>query len=466
MDINYKSNNSTADQIYSHFNKCENLFIEKLEQRIDLKQYSFKLAEKATRFEAWNGNNLIGIIALYIDENYGYITNVSVVEDFTKRGIATVLMNQLVYFAKERRIKEISLEVNKLNISAIQLYDKYGFKVISEITENYIMNLNVENEFKWKKLGLLFNPLEHKVAPWLNEYAQSPATLIFDDFVRVYFSCRSQREADGQITSYSAYVDLDRKNLFNILRVASKPVFELGDKGCFDEFGTYPMSAIRNKDEIWAYYAGWTRCVSVPFNTAIGVAISNNDGETFNKIGKGPILSYSLDEPFILSVPKIRKFNDLFYLFYVCGKKWVMVNGQPEMSLKIRMAHSTDGINWIKINKNLVLENLGVDESQASPDVIFKNGFYHMFFDYWDPYTFRYTKNRKIGYAYSSDLINWTRDDSRVGIKPAIEQDAFDYEMVAYPHVFELDEKIYMLYLGNEVGRYGFGLAILENELI
>ena len=37
--------------------------------------------------------------------------------------------------------------------------------------------------------------------------------------------------------------------------------------------------------------------------------------------------------------------------------------------------------------------------------------------------------------------------------------------MIAYPHVFELDEKIYMLYLGNQVGRYGFGLAELEGDL-
>jgi len=33
-----------------------------------------------------------------------------------------------------------------------------------------------------------------------------------------------------------------------------------------------------------------------------------------------------------------------------------------------------------------------------------------------------------------------------------------------YPHVFQLDNKWYMLYNGNEFGKYGFGLAVLENE--
>jgi hypothetical protein len=34
--------------------------------------------------------------------------------------------------------------------------------------------------------------------------------------------------------------------------------------------------------------------------------------------------------------------------------------------------------------------------------------------------------------------------------------------MLCYPHVFELNAKVYMLYNGNEFGRYGFGLAELE----
>ena len=59
---------------------------------------------------------------------------------------------------------------------------------------------------------------------------------------------------------------------------------------------------------IFAYYGGWTRCESVPFNVAIGLGVSSDNGETFDKLGDGPILSYSLDEPFILSGPKIRKF--------------------------------------------------------------------------------------------------------------------------------------------------------------
>jgi predicted GH43/DUF377 family glycosyl hydrolase len=317
--------------------------------------------------------------------------------------------------------------------------------------------------FKWKKLGRVFDPREHKQS-WLDEYTQAPATLMFDDFVRVYFSCRPPRDASGQFVSHTAYVDLDKKDLFKIIGLAEQPILKLGKKGCFDEFGTYPASVMPMGDEMCVYYAGWTRCSSTPFNTAIGIGKSTDGGKTFKKLGDGPLLSYSTGEPFTLSGPKIRRFNDKYYLFYVAGNKWVMVDGRPEISHKIRVAISEDGINWTKHGKNLISNFWGENESQASPDVFYANGKYHMFFDGWVPETFRETKSRKIGYASSTDLLNWTRNDSKAGIDIS-KGDEFDNEMVAYPHVFGLNGKTYMLYLGNSVGRYGFGLAELEGEL-
>lgn len=318
--------------------------------------------------------------------------------------------------------------------------------------------------FKWKKLGKVFDPTKVEGIEWLHEYAQAPATLIFDDFVRVYFACRPERDGNGQFVSYTAYVDLDRKDLFTVVDIAKKPILELGKRGCFDEFGTYPVSVIRKDDQVWAYYAGWTRAQSVPFNTAIGCATSDDDGKTFKKLGDGPLLSYSVDEPFTISGPKIRKYNDTFYLFYVAGKKWIEVEGRSEISHKIRVATSKDGLTWVRHNKDIIESSWGINESQASPDVTYANGKYHMFFCGWVPETFRETRSRKIGYAYSTDLLNWTRDDSRAGIDISM-GDHFDNQMIAYPHVFEVDGKTYMLYLGNEVGREGFGLAELEGEL-
>lgn len=317
--------------------------------------------------------------------------------------------------------------------------------------------------FIWKKLGKLFTPQEINNRPWLKEFAQAPSALIFDNFVRIYFSCRPHVDKNSQYISYSAYVDLDRANLFSVLGVSESPILSLGGLGEFDEFGTYPVSVIRNGHEIRAYYAGWTRCESVPFNVAIGAAVSRDDGKTFIKLGNGPILSYSPDEPFVLSGPKIRKFNNTWYLWYIAGRKWKMVEGMAEPVYKIRMAISEDGIQWKKVNRDLIESRIEEDEAQASPDVFFANGKYHMFFCYRFSSHYRGKKNGyRIGYACSTNLIDWVRDDTKAGID--VSEQGWDSEMISYPHVFELDGKNYLAYLGNEVGRDGFGLAVLDGR--
>lgn len=313
-------------------------------------------------------------------------------------------------------------------------------------------------------MGKVFTPQETVGRPWLMEFAQAPATLILGDIVRVYFSCRPPADASGQYVSYSAYVDLDRSNLFNVLQVAEQPILALGGLGEFDEFGTYPVSVIRNGDEVRAYYAGWTRCESVPFNVAIGCASSTDGGQTFTKLGNGPVLSYTPQEPFVLSGPKVRRFNGQWQLFYIAGRKWKTVDGRAEPVYKIRMATSKDGLHWHKMNRDLIESRIEEDEAQASPDVFYANGKYHMFFCYRYSSRYRGKENGyRIGYASSTDLENWVRNDAKVGID--VSEQGWDAEMISYPHVFELDGQIYMAYLGDQVGRYGFGLAMLDGKL-
>lgn len=318
--------------------------------------------------------------------------------------------------------------------------------------------------FSWRKLGKVFSPQDVAGRDWLSEFAQAPATLIFDDFVRVYFSCRPAADAQGRYVSHSAYVDLNRQNLLEIKSVAQQPILPLGGLGMFDEFGTYPVSVIRHEHEVLAYYGGWTRCESVPFNVAIGLARSADGGQTFQRVGLGPVLGYTPDEPFVISGPKIRRFNGLFYLWYIAGRKWKRVNGRPEPVYKIRMAWSADGLQWTRAHKDLIENRIEDDEAQASPDVFFAHGKYHMFFCYRFSSDYRNkTGGYRIGYASSTNLIDWTRDDSKVGID--VSDEGWDSEMQSYPHVFELAGRIYMAYLGNQVGREGFGLAVLDGEL-
>ena len=109
------------------------------------------------------------------------------------------------------------------------------------------------------------------------------------------------------------------------------------------------------------------------------MAISDDDGVTFNRLGPGPVIPYSPDEPFVMSGPKIKYFNGLFQLFYIAGCTWILHNGRPEPVYKNQAGNINDGLNWKKHGRDLIYSRLDENEAQANPDVIYSNGRYHMF---------------------------------------------------------------------------------------
>jgi hypothetical protein len=316
---------------------------------------------------------------------------------------------------------------------------------------------------KWKKLGKIFDPLDHLLSDSCKEFAQSPQTLVFDNFVRIYFSTR-KKDGEKNYISYISYVDYD-KSFKKILNISSKTVLELGKLGTFDEHGIFPINPLKIKNHLVAYTCGWSRRISVPVETSIGYVYSEDHGETFKRLDDGPILTASSLEPFLVGDPFVKIFNDQYYMWYIWGKDWVELDDPtPSRVYKIGMATSQDGLSWEKNHIPLIKDKLNPHECQALPTVIKIKNRYHMLFCYREANNFRANRLRsyKMGYAYSDDLKVWHRDDSLAGIETS--EDSWDSDMLCYPHLFEVGDHFYLLYNGNEFGRRGFGLAILENE--
>lgn len=316
---------------------------------------------------------------------------------------------------------------------------------------------------KWKKLGKIFDPTEHKLANNCSEFAQSPQAVVFDDFVRIYFSTR-EKDNSGKYLSHVAFADFN-KLFTEIINISSDTVIKLGSLGCFDEHGIFPISPLKEKERILAYTTGWNRKVSVSNDASIGLAISTNEGLTFEKVGEGPVLTSSLNEPFLVADAFVKKYEGCYHMWYIYGTKWIHDDSElsPQRVYKIVHAKSIDGIKWIKEGRHIIDDVLNENECQALPTVIFNGGKYHMYFCFREAIGFRKIKGRGyiIGYAYSYDLVNWIREDGNSGI--SLSDKGWDSEMMCYPHIFSCGEKVYLLYNGNEFGRFGFGIAVLEN---
>jgi hypothetical protein len=314
---------------------------------------------------------------------------------------------------------------------------------------------------KWKKHGRIFEPSQHK-SLWLQNYSQNPNVIELEDRLRIYFTSRPERDSVGNHVSVTMYADFEKQEPFKLIDVASNPVLNLGGVGDFDQFGVMPGSIIERGDrgEIWLYYVGWTRMHSVPYKWSNGLAISKDNGVTFERYSKGPIMASTFNDPYLQACPRVMRVGDnKFVMWYNSGTEWNLSNGHYESVYITRYATSTDGIHWSENNQQVIPTRVEKECQTSSSFISFSNK-NHMFFSYRHGLNFRNRENGyRIGYAYGNDFVNWVRADELSDL--TVSESGWDSEMVCYPHVVNLNNKIYMFYCGNNFGQNGFGVAEL-----
>lgn len=316
----------------------------------------------------------------------------------------------------------------------------------------------------WHKRGKIFDPTQHSLPHGCKAFAQAPQALVLADRVRIYFSTRQVEASTGKYLSHVVYVDMS-KDFGRILDISQHTVIPLGKLGTFDEHGIFPMNVLRHDGRIYGYTSGVNRRASVPVDGAIGLAFSYDEGRTFQRAGDGPVLAPSLHEPCIVVDPFVLYAEGRFHMWYVFGLGWKHSQDtiSPSRVYKIGHALSEDGIEWVKEEGRQILpDRLASDECQALPTVARIGERYHMFFCYRQASDFRAnpTRSYRMGNASSTDLMNWVRENDQLIIEPSPGE--WDSDMLCYPHVFECEGQLHMLYNGNAFGREGFGLATLE----
>lgn len=310
---------------------------------------------------------------------------------------------------------------------------------------------------KWIKKGQIF--LVDGNSGWMNSHAQIPTVIVLEDRLRVYFSTREKKTE-----SKTTYLDLDIKDPKKILYVHDKPILTNGKPGTFDEHGVMPAGAVKYGKKVYLYYSGWSQRCTVPYSNLTGLALSEDNGETFRKVSDGPILSTNIYEPYSATSPFVFLENEIFHMFYCSGADWIKVDNKYEHTYDLKYASSKDGIHFHQ-NGKTVVQASNKKEALTRPVVIKIDELYHMYFCYRGSDSFRDGKDAyKIGYAWSEDLKNWFRDDKRVGIN--LNEEGWDSKMMAYPYVLKTPHGTYMFYNGNGFGQSGFGYALLNEHFI
>lgn len=149
--IVYNVSLATASEILAHLLHASEDSEPSLSCRVDVLAYANKLHDRAVRFEAWLGDDLVGLVASYCnhpERTIAFVSNVSVWSGFRGNGIATRLMRQCIEYAQTLGFANIELEVDQSNAPALALYQKLGFNTLRSNGSSLTMGLTLTRTSK------------------------------------------------------------------------------------------------------------------------------------------------------------------------------------------------------------------------------------------------------------------------------------------------------------------------------
>ena len=296
----------------------------------------------------------------------------------------------------------------------------------------------------WRRRGRV--ALDTHAAPWAHTHAALPVVERQGDRLFVYLSLR---DTDGRARIGRAELTMDPTPTFCTLE--PNPVLDLGALGAFDDSGVTTSCLVTDGPRRLLFYTGWSLGVSVPFYLMAGLAVSV-EGGPFTRVSAAPVMERSAVDPFLTASPFVLHEGDRWRAWYVSATEWRPGPSGPVHYYHIRYAESSDGVAWIR-DGTVCLDYASPDEHAfARPWVVCDRDMYRMWFAVRGA---RYA----IGYAESEDGIRWNRQLSPVLTAGS---EAWESDMVAYPCVFDWRGQRYMLYNGNDYGRTGVGLAVLD----
>lgn len=262
-------------------------------------------------------------------------------------------------------------------------------------------------------------------------HAQLPLLkFLKDSTYRIFVSDRSP-ENKSFIRKFD--FDIKTKKSFN------HSFFASGVDGGFDSDGVMTSCFVDNN----FYYTAWKKNKD---KYKLSICLFKTDFETiFDR-------KISIEDDHLCCSPFIIK-KDFWRMWFISSKDcgdWTSFG--PRYTL--RYASSNDGENWIQKEINF---DRSKDEVFSRPFVKFNQGIWQMWYSYM---ILEKNKSYKIGYAESTDGINWKRLDNLVGIQPSNE--GWDSRSIAFPYVISYDGCDFMFYSGNNFGKEGIGYAFRE----
>ena len=293
---------------------------------------------------------------------------------------------------------------------------------------------------------------------WMSTHAgPSFVKQISHSLLEIYVTGRS---TDNKSRIGRAHVKISSDKTLKCIHIDDDPIFDIGNTGLFDESGvSYPWLVSDSRYE-YMFYVGWSRSSTTGFQNFLGLAsrdLGSSDSE-FERVYKVPILDRCNDEPFGTGSCCVTRENNQWVMIYTSFLGWEKdnkksqfhKNKQPSYLLKI--ATSTDLVNWKRLNKKAV-EFEGDEHIIGKPMYLLDDN--RKKAELW--FSVRGNAYR-IGYASGKNIYNLKRVPmNEVVLSPPPVNDEWDFETQEYAFVTNVNSRKLVFYNGNEYGKTGLG---------
>lgn len=279
----------------------------------------------------------------------------------------------------------------------------------------------------------------------------TPVELPHLGLIRIFFN-----GCDAEGISRPGFVDVLPADPGRVVTVHPFPLMNIGLPGTFDENGVLVTSVVRVPDgRLFMYYVGFELGTRVRYRLLSGLAISADEGLTFERVSTVPILERRADDLYFRGGPCVRFEAGRFRMWYVGGSRWLDIDGKSMPEYRVKYLESADGIDWSGSGQ-LVLDITGADEHGfGRPWVLpIEGGGFEMY------YSVRRKSLRayRMGYAVSVDGVSWDRRDDEMGLD--VSASGFDSKAIMYAAPIRVGDEVYCYYNGNDFGRDGFAVAV------
>lgn len=304
---------------------------------------------------------------------------------------------------------------------------------------------------RWRKLGLIWKPKGDQT--WARSHAMGPTPLLMPSGeLRLFYSSLDQ-SGRGR----PGWIDVDPSNPKQVLSTGEHCLLDVGRPGTFDENGVMVTSVISpTPGTQYLYYAGFELGHQIRYRILSGVAVSHDGGESFERVSETPMLERCEQELYFRGGPFVLQEGGKFRLWYVSGSTWTNIGGKTMPVYDLREHTSLDGLHWSGPGK-ISLKVTDADEHGFGRPWVTKgpNG-YQLYYSIRRRSLGAY----RLGYAESVDGLSWDRKDDQMGLD--VGPDFFDDNAIMYAAVIESGGRTWCFYNGNDFGKDGIALAVLE----